>query len=154
MNYNKKVKRINNYFLKMSEEPEIEEQQLTTQIKNPYLENLRNLHPSIAPQLLRLYAYLQVLPASTRENHINKLKNFESIAYMNMKLLSLVIIYYQTYGVGTTQQNVSDYLETKYKEFLLESTNILDVDKKLTPDFKRNVKINFASYLKKATPFL
>lgn len=137
----------------MSEEPETEEDQLLIQTKK-YIENIRNLHASIAPQLLKLHAYLQVLPNRVRENHINKLKNFEAIAYMNMKLLSLVIIYYQIYGVQNTQQNLNEYLETKYKEFLLESTYILDIDKKMTPDFKRNVKINFASYLKKVTPFL
>lgn len=137
------------------ESAELEETELVVQEKDKYVENIKtSLPPQVYIQLIKLLGYLNTLPFKIRINHIDKLRRFEPIAHMNMKIVSLVILYYQEYGVGTTQENLNLFLEPKYKELLLETTSTLDVDKKLTPEFKRNVKINFGSYWEKLKRWL
>lgn len=137
------------------ESTELEETELVVQEKDKYVENIKTSLPlQVYIQLIKLLGYLNTLPFKIRINHVDKLRTFEPIAYMNMKIVSLVILYYQEYGLGTTQENLNLFLDSKNKELLLESTSTLDVDKKLTPEFKRNVKINFGSYWEKLKRWL
>lgn len=134
--------------------PEYEETELLIQRKNTYLEKLKNLHPSVYPQLIKLYSYLQDMGMSSSiiETQVDRLSKFEPIAFMNMKLVSLVIQYNLDFNRDSTLESLELYLESKYREIILEGAYTLDVDKKLTPEFKRNAKINFASYLIKLKP--
>lgn len=123
---------------------ELDEAQLVVQEKDKYLESLKSLNPAIYNQLAKLLSYLGSLSWTTRQNEINALKTFEPLTFMNMKMVSLVILY-----ANSLEQDPNVFLEDKYKDLLLESTSTLDIDKKLTDEYKRNVKINFASYWKK-----
>ena len=124
---------------------------VTSEAKDKFREGLRQYSPpDIVPQLLLLYDNLVSLGKS-RHAIISSYAQLPQLVHMNMKLLSVVIFYvvkFKSYKPikEIPESDISTFLEEYYAIIL--GKNIRDYDKKVTPQFKFNVKINFSSYLK------
>lgn len=110
-----------------------------------YKENLQNLPVEVSSQLIKLLEDLSQLSSNAKYGYIDIFKNYPPIAYMNMKVLSFVLIYNSLYGDDLSHTN--EFLEDKYDELLKDVKGISNISKKSqSEEFRRNLKINFASY--------
>src|SRR5437762_10815113 len=129
---------------------EIEDIKLTTEKYNTFLvTDIKSFHPDIVPQALLLNEYLKPLDKA-RKDWIDTIKFWPDIAYINMKLLSYVIQYLIKYGSDPTDDsdtNITEFLEPLYFDILVDLDKGKNIEKKLTPAFKNNLKIDFVSYL-------
>ncbi len=135
-------------------EPAFEEDKdvLINQDEQKFLANLKHFRHELSQQLIQLSKYLRSSP--NRSRYINMFSELDNIANMNMYILFLALRYYETFGilrpdVRRPDTSLDAFLQDgdKYTDVLVQS-DIRDIDKKNNVEYRFNIKIGLASYLK------
>ncbi|RPI80309.1 MAG: hypothetical protein EHM34_10360 [Nitrosopumilales archaeon] len=131
--------------------------------KDDYIKTkLRIGDPEKEPQAIALLNYLEEL-GDVATKYVEKYLYFDNIAYLNMKVLSVAILYYNKFGtykpLDTPEAALDVFLEDKYDGIIYDIFNergkgqrrvaktYKNTEALLTEENKLNIRIQVASYL-------
>jgi len=123
---------------------------------------LRYGDTEIEGQTIALLNFLEPLGENAKK-YVTKYMKVSELSFMNMKILSVAIFYYNTFGTyipipERPESNLDVYLEDKYENILYNIYNekggrssgakvYKNIENLMTEENKLNIKINVASYL-------